>query len=967
MTELNRLPSSFGSLIDHKQPVRFQFEGRYYSGFHGDTIASALAANNQWILSRSFKYHRARGILTMAGQDANTLVQLPNDPNVPADVAPIVDGLIVRGQNYSGSLQHDRNASIQYLSRFLPVGFYYKAFFRPRGIWEYWAKFFRKKTGLGVINERYVASGYDKQYKFCDVLVIGAGAAGMTAAITAANAGAEVLLVDEQVTLGGALNYARMSADLSDNGALRESLVAQVSSHTNIELMTKATANGWFGDNWVPVIQGKRMFKVRAAEVIMCTGALEQLSVFRNNDVPGVMLAGAASRLIRLYGVRPGEHAVVLTANDAGYACALDLVDAGVDVRAIVDLRADSAPTSMSAADAISAIPVYKNSAVYAASESKNHLRGVEIRDIVASGECADDGRLIDCDLLCMSVGFMPTYQLACQAGATLGYDNESARFSIENLPSSVQMGGAANGFWNMDAAIDDAQRAAITATNALALTTSPLPSFNQEQVQVNHDWPMFAHPKGKEFVDLDEDLQLADIVNATLDGYEHIQLVKRFSTCGMGPSQGRHSALPAARLVARATGKTIAETGVTTARPPFSAESLAHCAGLSFYPARRSNMHHRHLDAGAEMLQIGNWYRPAYYRSSNDAAATIEEEAHQVRNGVGIIDVSTLGGIDVRGPDAAEFLNRMYTFVFAKQPVGRARYALMTNEAGVVIDDGVACRLDENMFYVTATTGGVDRVFQSMLKWNAQWRMDVDIANVTSAYCAVNIAGPQSRQVLQRICTDLDLSSDGFPYMGVRTGRVADIPARLLRVGFVGELGFEIHAPQHCGEALWDALIEAGKDEGIRPFGIDAQRLLRLEKGHIIIGQDTDAMSSPAEVGMKWAVGSKKPFFVGQRTIRELDQMPAKRALVGFEITDLEAPVPKESHLVVAGDQMLGRVTSAAYSPSLQKTIGLAYVAANNAESGATIQIRTDKQKLVNATVVPIPFYDRDNSRQEL
>lgn len=967
MTGLNRLPASFGLLVDYQQPLRFQFEGRDYTGFHGDTIASALAANNQWILSRSFKYHRARGILTMAGQDANTLVQLPDEPNVPADTAPVVAGLVVWGQNYAGSLQHDRNAGIQYLSRFLPVGFYYKAFFRPRGIWEYWAKFFRKKAGLGIINEGYVASGYDKQYKFCDVLVIGAGAAGMTAAIVAANAGADVLLVDEQATLGGALNYARVNPDSSESGVLREKLVAQVSSHANIKLLTNATANGCFGDNWVPVIQGKRMFKVRATEIIMCTGVLEQLSVFRNNDLPGVMLASAASRLIRLYGVRPGKRAVVLTANDAGYACALDLVDAGVEVRAIVDLRLEPTPTPMSAAEAIVAIPVLKNAAIYAAHKSKNHLSSVEVREIVASGECANDGYRIDCDLLCMSVGFMPTYQLACQAGATLDYDNKSARFSIGNLPSSVQMAGVANGYWNIDSAMDDAQRAAISATNALKLTTRPLPSIEREKTQLNFDWPMFAHPKGKEFVDLDEDLQLADIVNATLDGYEHIQLVKRYSTCGMGPSQGRHSALPAARLVARATGKTIAETGVTTARPPFSAESLAHCAGRSFYPYRRSNMHHRHLDAGAEMVQIGTWFRPAYYRSASDAATTIQEEALQLRNGVGIIDISTLGGIEVRGPDAAEFLNRMYTFVFAKQPVGRARYALMTNEAGVVIDDGVACRLDENMFYVTATTGGVDRVFQSMLKWNAQWRMDIDIANVTSAYCGVNIAGPQSREVLQRLCPDLDLSADEFPYLGVRTGRVADIPARLLRVGFVGELGFEIHAPQHCGEALWDALLEAGADEGIRPFGIEAQRLLRLEKGHIIIGQDTDAMCTPAEIGMQWAIGSKKPFFVGQRSIHELEQRPAKRALVGFEICDPEAPLPKESHLVIAGDRMLGRVTSVAYSSCLQKIIGLAYVNPDQAEPGTLIQIRADKQALVTATVVPIPFYDRDNSRQEL
>lgn len=524
------------------------------------------------------------------------------------------------------------------------------------------------------------------------------------------------------------------------------------------------------------------------------------------------------------------------------------------------------------------------------------------------------------------------------------------------------------HGYADMDAAIKDAKRAAVIAANSVGNTNEEIPLTDNGATPsetVNFDWPMFAHPKGKEFVDLDEDLQMADIINATHDGYEHIQLVKRYSTCGMGPSQGRHSALPAARLVANETGRTIGETGVTTARPPFAAEKLAHCAGRSFYPARRSNMHYRHVEAGATMLQIGNWYRPAHY--GDDKRTAVESEAQAVRNDVGIIDVSTLGGIEVRGPDAAQFLNRIYTFAFLKQPVGRARYALMTNEAGVVIDDGVACKMSDDHFYVTATTGGVDRVYQSMLKWNAQWRMQVDLANVTSAYCAVNIAGPKSRQVLQRLCPDTDLSSEAFPYMGVRTATVAGIPARLLRVGFVGELGFEIHAPQHAGEALWDALLDGGQEEGIRPFGVEAQRLLRLEKGHIIIGQDTDAMSSPAEVAMSWAIAARKPFFVGNRSIRDLAARPQKRALVGFEIRCSAAPVPKECHLVLSDERMVGRVTSSAWSPALQRTIGLAYVPADQTAPGTSIEIRTDGGVMVSATIVPTPFYDPDNKRQDL
>ena len=467
--------------------------------------------------------------------------------------------------------------------------------------------------------------------------------------------------------------------------------------------------------------------------------------------------------------------------------------------------------------------------------------------------------------------------------------------------------------------------------------------------------------------MDFDEDLQIADIVNAVSDGYEHVQLVKRYSTCGMGPSQGRHSALATARLVAKATNKTIAKTGVSTARPPFVAERLAHCAGRSFYPSRRSNIHYRHLEAGAQMLHAGAWYRPAYYGPKDSRSEAIRSEVGNVRNNVGLVDVSTLGGIEVRGTDAGEFLNRIYTFNFAKQPIGRARYALLTNEAGTVIDDGVACRIHERHYYVTATTGGADRVYQSMLKWNAQWRLDVDIANVSSALCGVNIAGPKARLVLETLCPDVDLSAEAFPYMGVREGTVAGITARLIRVGFVGELGYEIHVPQHFGEALWDALLTAGCDHKITPFGIEAQRVLRLEKGHIIIGQDTDAMSNPMEVQMGWAVSHKKPFFVGERTIAEFEKKPRKRSLVGFVINDPQAPIPLESQLVLDGEQMVGRVTSCEYSPTLDKPIGLAYAQPSQAEAGSKIVIKSKGGTRVTADIVDLPFYDPDNRRQEL
>ena len=966
----SRLSAPYGTLIDRESTIEFKFENKTISGFEGDTIASALVANKQWLLSRSFKYHRPRGPLTMAGQDANTMVQLPSAPNALADKEVIKEGMLVTGQNYTGSLEKDSGALLGLFSRFLPVGFYYKAFFKPRGMWEKWAPLIRKKAGLGIIDQQLKSPYYDKQYKFYDVVIVGGGPAGMQAAIDIAVHDCEVLIVDENPILGGSLNYARLDAEGTRAKSLRTELVNAVEANSNITVMTNAVCNGWFADNWLPIIRGNRLYKVRATHTILCTGALEQPALFHNNDLPGVVMSSAAQRLLHLYGVKPGSAAVILTGNNDGYGTALDLHDAGVEIQAIVDLREAPDYDDIAKAAVAREITVKTGYAVYAAHSSKaSHITSVDVRKIISQGVCVDDGEIINCDLLCMSVGYTPAYQLACQAGGQLSYDDQSAMFTLSNCPDTLHLAGSVNSLWQIESVLAEATRTAAITSNALGFTDVALgEAIPKGNISPNHPWPIFPHPKGKEFVDYDEDLTIADIVNATGDGYEHIQLVKRYSTCGMGPSQGRHSALAAARIVAAATHRTVAQTGVTTARPPFSAEQLGHSAGRSFYPARRSNMHYRHIESGAEMLQAGAWFRPAFYKQDNITRQdAINAEVRNVRNNVGLVDVSTLGGLEVRGPDAGEFLNRFYTFGFVKQPVGRARYALLTNEAGVVIDDGVACRFGDNHYYVTATTGGVDRVYQNMLKWNAQWRLDVDVANVTSAYCGVNIAGPNARRVLETVCNDVDLSSAAFPYMGVRIGSVDGIPARLIRVGFVGELGYEIHVPQQYGEALWDALIKAGSEHSIKPFGIEAQRVLRLEKGHIIIGQDTDAMSNPNEVQMNWAVSKKKPFFVGGRTLSELEKKPSLRSLVGFIVNDMDAPIPQESHLILEGNQMTGRVTSCSYSPTLEKAIGLAYVSPSSATNGSSIVIKSSNGILACATVVGLPFYDPNTARQEL
>ncbi|UTL93275.1 FAD-dependent oxidoreductase [Pseudomonas fluorescens] len=967
MNSHTRLPAPMGLLIDRERPLRFEFDGQACPGFAGDTLASALLGNGRWLLSRSFKYHRPRGPLSMAGQDANTLVQLPEEPNVLADMEAARDGLVVTGQNFNGSLEHDRDAYLGKFSRFMPVGFYYRSFYKPKGMWKVWEPLIRKKAGLGVLDLGFTPQYYDKAYLFVDVAVIGGGPAGLRAALDAASAGAKVLLVEQQPVLGGSLTYARFDIAGTRAASLRHELLAAVEGHPNIQVLCEATCNGWFTDNYLPVIRHKRLYKVRASRCLVAAGSFDQPVVFRNNDLPGVMLTSAAQRLMKLYAVKPGQRAVILTGHDDGYLAALDLQEQGVAVAALVDMRAAPADGALASELKRRYIPLHLGSTVYEAlhGAQMRHVTGADIRPITGQGKVGDHALRVACDLLCMSAGYMPVYQLLCQAGGKLAYDVNRDEFAISNLPAGLDIAGSVNGRHRLDNVLNDASRAAAEALAALGLP-APTPPACVAEAKVNFPWPIFPHPKGKDFIDFDEDLQVRDIVNATRSGYRDVQLVKRFSTVGMGPSQGRHSALPTARLVAQATGRSISETGVTTARPPFQAEKLAHVAGRAFDPYRQTPMHRRHLQAGAKMMPAGSWQRPAFYGKPEERERCMQEEARHVREKVGLIDVSTLGGLDVRGPDAAELLERLYTFGFAKLAIGRTRYALMTNEHGVVIDDGVCARLAEQHFYVTATTSGVERIYQQMLKWNAQWRLDVDITNVTAALAAVNLAGPLSRQVLAKVCDDVGLCAEAFPYLGVRQGKVAGIPARILRVGFVGELGYEIHVPARHAERLWDTLMQAGAGLGIRPFGVETQRLLRLEKGHVIVGQDTDGMTHPAELDMQWAIGRKKPFFVGKRSIEILEAQPLKRKLVGFTLPK-GSPQPLEGHLVLDGPDISGNVTSCEYSQTQGQIIGLAYAGAHQATPGMHIPIRVEGGVIVNAKVVHLPFHDPDNLRQEL
>ncbi|OLP20380.1 aminomethyltransferase [Leptolyngbya sp. 'hensonii'] len=963
----HRLPPIAGEWIDRNHLLSFTFEGQRVLGYQGDTITSALWANGQRVLGRSFKYHRPRGLLSFANQDINTLMQASQALNLRADVTELTAGLSLVAVNTDGGVRGDRRSILDAFSRFMPVGFYYKAF-HDKSLFPFWERLIRQITGLGQVDFTTPRQRTPKRYDFCDVLVIGAGPSGLAAALAAADAGAEVVLVEENARLGGSGGYQR-GADrkLADQ---TNAMVQAVNAHANIRLYTQTQAAGYYGDHWIPLVGPDYLTKMRARAVIVATGAWEQPAVFHNNDLPGVMLASAAQRLIYRYAVQPMQQAVVLTANQDGYRAALDLVAHGVTVAAIVDLRPDPPQCELVQAQRI---PVLLGHCI---DEARSNPLQEGVVEVVV---CPLDGaglpqrqsqQTIACDGVLMSVGWAPATSLLHQAGVKMEFNESLQQFVPEVLPPGIFACGRVNGVYDFEQKLLDGRRVGLEAVVELKFphtASERVAGVRITQEAPSHPWPIVPHPAGKNFVDFDEDLQLKDFEHAIQEGFDNIELLKRYTTVGMGPSQGKHSNMMALRILARVTGKTPGEVGTTTARPFFHPVPLSHLAGRSFTPERRTALHDRHTALGAQFMPAGIWQRPEYYRRSGTSREDcIRQEVAAVRMGVGLIDVGTLGKLELWGPDGAEFLERIYTGRFATMKPGTTRYALMLDEAGVIIDDGVVARLGAEQFYFTTTTSGATQIYRELTRWNTIWQLDCGLVNSTGARVGVNLAGPRSRQVLAPL-TDLDLSGAAFSYLAVRQGTVAGIPALLMRVGFVGEWGYEIHVPSEFGPALWDALMAAGAPDGIRPFGVEAQRRLRLEKGHLIVGQDTDGLTTPWEANLNWAVKLDKPFFIGQRSLQIVKSRSLRQQLVGFQMDrHFSGNPPQECHLVIEGNDIAGRVTSIAFSSALQRYIGLAYLKPELAQVGTRFRIRISDGSLVPATVSPTPFYDPENQRQK-
>jgi sarcosine oxidase subunit alpha len=921
-----------GEVIDRSDTRRFTWNGAVVSGFGGDTIASALAASGVSVFSRSFKYHRPRGILTADQHDPNLFVSVGGEPNVRAGHRLVDRGIVVSAQNAWPSLRFDLRTANRIVGRFLTPGFYYKTFMGPRPLRPLYQRTLRRFGAGGTVRSASPDTHSEKRFAHPDVLVAGGGPAGMAAAVAASAAGARVLLVDDNHHLGGHLRYSGV-ADLPALTELRD----EVAASEAIEVVTDAVVAGRFDENWVGVVvrsaSREQLIKARAKCLVVAAGKIERPYVFEGNDLPGVMLSGAAMRLMNLWAVRPGTRAVVVTGNDSGDRVAEQLESAGVAIAEVVDLRT-----------------------------SPDRLVRARGRRRVAKVELAG-GSAVAADLLVTAVGWTTPTSLLNMAGDRPVYEASAARFLPGDLPRDVLATGEIVGDGSLDEIVahgravgaEAARRArqrALDWARATPRAARPSPLAPVEPVEIPRLDPA-GHPEifagaTDGFVDYSEDIRGKDMAFAATEGYDSIELAKRYTTATMGPIQGKLEVVNAVAVHAAATQATIAETGTTTWRPPYAPITLGALAGRGDAAVRRSPMHDWHADHGARPLVAGQWIRPDHY---GDPVA----EVNNTRTKVGIIDVSPLGKIDLRGGDVPKLLEFVYTNKWSQLGVGRVRYGAMCGEDGVVFDDGVTARLDEDRYYMTTTSSGAAGVWNWLDEWLQtffpQW--DVRMTAVTDGYAAMNVAGPASRRLLERVVDGVDLSADAFGYMHARSGTVAGVPGCvLLRIGFTGELSFEVHAPAGFGLHVWRSLLDAGADLGVAPFGVEAQRIMRLEKGHLIVGQDTDGLTKAGAAALGWAVKTEKADFAGRPELVWEAESGPDRMLVALQPEDPRL-VPPEASQIVRGDAIVGRVTSSRMSPTLGRSVCLAVVGAELANPGTSLLIHLEDGSRAPARVM--------------
>ena len=992
-----RLPS--GGHVDRDRTWAFTFNGRSYAGHPGDTLASALLANGVAFVGRSFKYHRPRGIMTAGVEEPNALVQLGSEdrtlPNMPATAVELYDGLTAESVNCWPSLEYDLGAVSRWFSPILPAGFYYKTFMWPASAWMLYERLIRRAAGLGKAPRGPDPDTYDRMHAHCDVLVVGGGPAGLAAALAAGRAGARVVLADQDTAFGGRLLAEQAVIDGASALDWAARVVDDLAGMDSVRLLPRTTVFGYHDHNYLSLLERRhigcpgsgagpreRLWKVRAKQVVLATGSIERPLVFANNDRPGVMLAGAARAYVNRFGVAPGRAVVVFTNNDDAYRMAIDLSRAGGNVAALVDLRRDPAGPL---ADQIRAqgIDIVAGSAVVDIVGGRS-VRAVEVRALDDAGRAVvGAGRRIACDAVAVSGGWNPAVHLFCQSGGKAGYAQEIAAFVPDLSVQAERSVGAARGDFGLDACLREgfAAGAAAAAEAGFKAASRSRGMPEAETVADAPLRPVWVVPDkdgrraAKHFIDLHNDVTVADVELAAREGYRSVEHTKRYTTLGMGTDQGKTGNVHGLAVLADMRGAEIPAVGTTTFRPPYTPVTFGALAGRDvgalYDPERITPMHPWHVRAGAVFEDVGQWKRPRYFPKPGEAMHdAVVRECLAARNAIGILDATTLGKIDVQGPDAAELLNRVYTNAWTQLAVGRCRYGVMCTEDGMVFDDGVTARLGEHHYLMSTTSGNAPRVLAWLEEWlQTEWPdLRVYLNSVTETWATAAISGPLARRLLSQL-TDLDVSPESFPHMSVLTGTVAGLPARVFRVSFTGEVSYEISVPARYGLALWTTLIDAGEPYGITPFGTETMHVLRAEKGYIIAGQDTDGTVTPIDLGMDWIV-SKKKDFLGRRSLSRADTArPDRKHLVGL-LTDRPQEVLPEGAQVTADEPdgrppvpMIGHVTSAYYSASIGRSIALALIKSGRERMGAKVRIPL-AGTTVTATVCAPVFYDPEGAR---
>jgi sarcosine oxidase subunit alpha len=952
-----------GGRVDRGQPLRFSFDGQWYTGCAGDTLASALLANGVHLVGRSFKYHRPRGILSAGADEPSALVTILRDrarrtPNLRATQIELYEGLRAESQNRYPSLRFDLGAVNDLMSPLLPAGFYYKTFKWPSWAWRrVYEPLIRRAAGLGRAPDEPDPDRYVHRYAHCDMLIVGAGPAGLAEALAAAASGARVILCDEQAAFGGSLlAEAEAVIDGLSAPAWLDTTLARLAGNDRVTLLPRTTAFGCYPHNMVGLAQRltdqfaappdgqarERLWQVRAETIVFATGALERPLVFAGDDRPGVMLADAARTYLLRYGVLPGRRAVVVTAHDAAYRAAHDLHAAGTTIAAIVDVRPD--PTA-AARHAMAAGLRVVTGATVAATGGRRRVAWVRL----------GDGEVIVCDLLLMSGGFTPSVHLFSQSRGPLRFDAGCQAFVPAADRPGLRVAGACAGAFGLEAAFGRGHTVAAAPWGGGGMLGA-LPGA-----------------RGKAFVDLQNDVTAKDIALAVREGFRSVEHIKRYTTTGMATDQGKTANLNALGIAAEGLAMAPEQVGLTTFRPPYTPVTFGAFAGPArdalFDPVRETPLHDRAVALGAVFEDVGQWKRAHFFpRAGETMRAAVARECRAVRRSVGLFDGSTLGKIEVRGPDAAAFLDRMYVNALRNLGVGRCRYGILLREDGFVLDDGIIGRLAPDCFHVTTTTGGAARVLAMMEDYRqTEWpELEVWLTSVTEHWAVIGVQGPKARDVLAPLVRSLDLS---MPHMSLAEGQVCGVPARLFRVSFTGELGYEVNVPAGEAGAVWDAIAAAGAAHGITPYGTETMHVLRAEKGYIIAGQEADGTTTPDDLGLSWAIGKAKSDFVGRRSLR-LPALAAsgRKQLVGVLTENPYIMLDDGAQLVEDPAQpvpmrVLGHVTSTYMSATLDRSIALALVADGRALMGQRLYAPMPDGAVAVRIVSPV-FYDPDGTR---